>query len=407
MINNVEDAYTGGFIGYSNNWGDITACYATGDVTNIYEGDTGGFIAFKRWGNTVACYATGDVQGKNNVGGFIGLNYVDSYITNSYATGNVTGEDSVGGFVGHNYGDISTSYTTANVSGNSYVGAFIGETDSSCTLTDNYWSTNATQTVNGAALADSAKLDIGYKGSPAQSVTGLTLVQMQVQSNFSGWDFTTVWSVDSAYNGGLPYLLWQTTAGADALESIALSQTSLTIRAGVQTVLLATATPNTVSSAVTWKSSDQSIATVSASGVVQGVAEGTATITATSTLDASKSATCTVTVQGRTSDEYQILALTVSAENGTQLEEIPQDWCYLEVAVQNISAITMDNITIATYDANGAFIGLQYMRGSIAVGECAYFGCMVNNSEIATVKAFVFETLGDFTPLCAAATLDA
>lgn len=39
---------------------------------------------------------------------------------------------------------------------------------------------------------------------------------------------------------------------------------------------------NAVVSAVKWSSSDETIATVSSSGVITGVAEGTATITATS-----------------------------------------------------------------------------------------------------------------------------
>jgi uncharacterized protein YjdB len=50
------------------------------------------------------------------------------------------------------------------------------------------------------------------------------------------------------------------------------------------------------STAVTWASSDQAIATISPNGVVTGVAEGTATITARSAFDATRSSTIPVTV---------------------------------------------------------------------------------------------------------------
>ena len=61
--------------------------------------------------------------------------------------------------------------------------------------------------------------------------------------------------------------------------------------------LSATVKPWNVSDdAVTWTTSNASVATVDENGVVTGVAKGTAVITATSKLDASKSASCTVTV---------------------------------------------------------------------------------------------------------------
>jgi len=64
---------------------------------------------------------------------------------------------------------------------------------------------------------------------------------------------------------------------------------------GATITLKATVSPSTANQAVTWKSSDTSIATISAAGVVKGIKTGKVTITVT-TVDGNKTATCVVTV---------------------------------------------------------------------------------------------------------------
>lgn len=80
---------------------------------------------------------------------------------------------------------------------------------------------------------------------------------------------------------------------------VKLSKSSAALTAKGQTVTLTTTiTPsNATNKAVTWKSSDTKVATVSSSGKVTAVANGTATITATSKDGSKKSATCKVTVK--------------------------------------------------------------------------------------------------------------
>ena len=81
-----------------------------------------------------------------------------------------------------------------------------------------------------------------------------------------------------------------------AVESIVVNPAAVTLEIGKTTVLGVVVTPeNAADKTVTWKSSDESKATVDAKGCVTAKAEGTVTITATSK-DGSKTAACTVTI---------------------------------------------------------------------------------------------------------------
>ncbi len=96
--------------------------------------------------------------------------------------------------------------------------------------------------------------------------------------------------------------------------SIALNCSTKEITVGDTATLTATTTPSEVLyPTVTWASSDESVATVSSSGVVTGVSEGTATITATT--KNSKTATCTVTVNSNTTAVTSI-SLSSSSRTG-------------------------------------------------------------------------------------------
>lgn len=82
--------------------------------------------------------------------------------------------------------------------------------------------------------------------------------------------------------------------GAPEATSVTLNKTTTSIVEGANETLTATVTPEGASQVVTWSSSDDTKATVDASGKVTALAEGTATITAKTANN--KSATCTVTV---------------------------------------------------------------------------------------------------------------
>ena len=82
-----------------------------------------------------------------------------------------------------------------------------------------------------------------------------------------------------------------------SVSSVSLSKTSITIKEGSSESLSATVSPSDAQNkAVSWSSSNSSVATVDNSGRVTGVKAGSATITVT-TSDGGKTATCSVTVE--------------------------------------------------------------------------------------------------------------
>ncbi len=137
------------------------------------------------------CYTSGAINGNQNVGGICGSNYSynSSKINNSYSHCTVNGSlGSAGGFVGGNSGSISNCYSTGAVSGTgSYVGGFCGF-DNMSTFSNCFWD------------------NVTSGQSSSHGGTGKTTSEMKTQSTFTGWDFTTVWSISSGVNNGYPYL---------------------------------------------------------------------------------------------------------------------------------------------------------------------------------------------------------
>ena len=102
---------------------------------------------------------------------------------------------------------------------------------------------------------------------------------------------TTVADVLSAYNTAL-----EAQVEVTPVTGVSVTPAQATIRVSNTTTIKAIVTPDDATEkAVTWTSSDDTVATVDSNGVVTGVKVGTATITAT-TIDGSFAATCEVNV---------------------------------------------------------------------------------------------------------------
>jgi hypothetical protein len=122
------DAGTGGcvgsLVGYLDNSGTITGCYAKrASVSGGFN--VGGLVGS---GETlINCYATGKVSGDSRVGGLAGIGTV---LTSCYATCSVSGNESVGGLVGYNSwnGNITASFWDVETSGHTNSVGGIGKT---------------------------------------------------------------------------------------------------------------------------------------------------------------------------------------------------------------------------------------------------------------------------------------
>ncbi|MHC4554022.1 MAG: GLUG motif-containing protein [Planctomycetota bacterium] len=197
----------GGLVGASRNNGDIIDCYSTGAVRG--NGIVGGLIGEVDESNVVGCYATGSAIAKGEyVGGLIGR--VDqtfrNNISNCYATGLAEGRELIGGLIGICDGDVINCYAAGQVKGTMYIGGLVGYMSGSL---KNCYSTGAvagSERVGGllgycrsnaiSCFWDVESSGIGMPEDKNFDAIGKTTLQMQTQSTFTdtrqdvrGWDF--------------------------------------------------------------------------------------------------------------------------------------------------------------------------------------------------------------------------
>ncbi|MDL2238424.1 autotransporter-associated beta strand repeat-containing protein [Christensenellaceae bacterium OttesenSCG-928-K19] len=102
-------------------------------------------------------------------------------------------------------------------------------------------------------------------------------------------------------DGDTIYTQWAVVSA----QGVSLGQTTLELKPTDERLLTAVLIPDdATNTAVTWKSSDESVATVDANGLVKAIGKGTATITVT-TVEGGHTATCAVTV---TPISYSVLS---------------------------------------------------------------------------------------------------
>ncbi len=185
--------------------------------------------------------------------------------------------------------------------------------------------------------------------------------------------------------------------------SITLNRDTATVAEDGTVTLTATVSPgNATNPTVTWTSSDESVATVDANGVVTGVSEGTATITASA---GDKSASCVVTVEAEPISEYDpenvlagVLGYLKGSVTNPAVSSTGGEWAVLAMARGGVITDAVGSAYLANLDsrlantANPITQYTDYERITIAlsalgVNASAYGEAETDLTEV--YKAFV------------------
>lgn len=212
------DSEVGGVIGtlYS---GVISRVSFNGKVTGT--SDAGGFSGLVRVSSGATeineCMTYSSVNGKSNLGGFIGEIEMTTdnsiHIKNSYAVGSIeTGEENIGGMIGYIYAAQGTPtiifdylYDNVNVVVKGETsGGFIGNSAvSNSTIkstTECFW-------VKDIPVGEVLESTGTYtRGSEFTSVP-LTKDESKMSRSYTTWDFEKIWSIKE--RSSTPYLKWE------------------------------------------------------------------------------------------------------------------------------------------------------------------------------------------------------
>ncbi|MBF7114510.1 Ig domain-containing protein [Pediococcus pentosaceus] len=147
------------------------------------------------------------------------------------------------------------------------------------------------QTLNiykGDSLVTSGK--VGQTSVDVALPGGTTATDGEYQGTFKDTDGNESTKAD--------FPAFKVPADTVAVTGVTMSQKTASLKVGDTTKLTATIAPdNATNKSVTYKSSNENIATVAPDGTVTAVAEGSANITATA-VDGGSNASCAVTVTG-------------------------------------------------------------------------------------------------------------
>lgn len=163
--------------------------------------------------------------------------------------------------------------------------------------------------------------------------------------------------------------------GDTAVTSVKLNRSALSLEVGKTGKLSATVLPaSAADKSITWSSSNTDVASVSRNGTVNAKKAGTAVITATATNG--KSASCTVTVTGGTTDPdpgqpEAVVSADVALRNAGLADHNPSFRLALKHA-KNVTTVrvcfTVDASTVSVTGLNG-FQVLDQPKGSVSNGK--------------------------------------
>lgn len=368
---------------------------------NIY---VGGIVGAGDYGHTIReCMNFGSVSGTKSVGGIIGYsgNTINSNVTtqnvlNCANLGTISGTEEVGGLIGTmNHTTMKHNYSIGIVHGALNFGGIAGTSDhvwGRSVLYNNYYIQAAGISAFGGVVEDST--------GNYQKKNHASLI---LQATYNEWDFSSIWGMSPDINNGFPYI--QTTK--DFLQSIAvkgieISENNISLSIGESGYLSAAVLPfNASNQTITWSSSDDNVASVSAAGKVTAISAGTATITA-ATEDGGYEDSCIVTVTERFADEYQINSIAVRDSDGEVLSVLPDEVFLATVSITNLASEGNTHVLLAAYTDAGQYQGMMWVSiEDLSVGATCKVTLPVDNSDgkIENLKAFTVASFSNLTPL--------
>ncbi len=176
-----------------------------------------GIIGRLNWGDVSECVAKftahGNITNQRRIGGITGQMGYGSTLKNSYAVVEITAFEESGAIVGREDDStddlIENCYAVGSVMGadpaDQDLGVFAGETRG-ITVTSCYWDNEMTGT--GVAKGIGRTTD-------GTDIPGLATADFATESNFVGWDFSTVWKMGTVDGDARPTLQWQDLVGQD------------------------------------------------------------------------------------------------------------------------------------------------------------------------------------------------
>lgn len=223
---------------------------------------------------------------------------------------------------------------------------------------------------SGAAANGPFTLTIG-KPAEYSSSASLYAADGALQTDFAEDCFTATISA----LGPVALIDTKESTGSTEVTSVTLNTYALSLEVGKTGKLSATVLPaSAADKSITWSSSKTDVASVSSNGTVTAKKAGTAVITATATNG--KSASCTVTVTGGTTDPdpgqpEAVVSADVALRNAGLADRNPSFRLALKHA-KNVTTVrvrfTVDASTVSVTGLNG-FRVLGQPKGSVANGK--------------------------------------
>jgi hypothetical protein len=209
--------YVGGIVGYNYYGALVSQSYFNGSVLSDSGSDYVGGIAgynsqYEGHNSRIEdCWSAGTVSGRQNAGGIVGQNQIETYIRRCYSIATVEAgvtTSGVGGIAGLNASKQTDSVTACvalnkgiTVSSGSDIHRIVGR-DSAGTLSNNY----ALDSLVPYSGSGGYVPDKGTTRPDGQDATAAQLDQSFYQ-NTLGWDFKTVWKWNAT--SSRPELQWQ------------------------------------------------------------------------------------------------------------------------------------------------------------------------------------------------------